>query len=357
MKRTPLLLVAVCAFACKGRGDPPAADKAPPPVASTSATAKAGAGFDTAAAKVALPTTQSSPETKKARFGPSEVTIDVCALDTAAPPLAASGWDDALKSMAVTADGTIYVLDHENKIRRYVNRVKRGCELVLDPRFGDKGVLDASLGDGYALATDAAGVLYATSGGIGMKSKRIAGGKVAEHCDGTLRVQPSSSLAVLSGNRLLEDGCKGKSISFHDGFDPKSPEWASPRVVGLFGDEIVVRGMDLEGGKEIRKVGLHGADGKQRIKLGRATGDESMWSPDAATTCADDLCVFDMTRGGASLLRWKKDGSFVQKLKLDVVDFAGRSLGASGGSLWVAGGASAKGSGIVGVVIRVAGVE
>lgn len=351
-------LAAVAVVACKKEGDGHDDEHGPrklPPSALSAE--KPPAAFDPTTAKVAVPETQAKPEKKKADFGGNEVTVEVCALDTLLPPMADKSWERALPSMTVAADGTLYVLDQANKIRHYVNRDPRGCELVLDKKFGDGGLLDAGLTDGYALAADASGAIFATSGGIGMKTKKIVAEKVEDHCAGFLRTQPSSKHAVLSGSKVLTNGCDGTSVSFTKGYDPKAPEWASPRVVGLYGDEVVVRGMDLEKGKEVRKIGVHGIDGKQRLKLGKADGPESMWSPDAATTCAGDLCVFDVTRGGASILRWKNDGKFVQKLRLDVVDISGTSLGAAGDSLWIGGGAAAKGPGIVGVIIRVSGVK
>jgi len=330
-----------------------------PAAAKPSASAPAAPKIDLESAKVALPETQGTPEKKTADFGGGEVTIEVCALDTALPPMADPTWERALPSMTAAPDGSLYVLDPKFNVRHYVNRAHKGCELVLDRTFGKDGLLDAGLSDNYQLSSDAKGTIYAGSGSIGMKGKKIVDGKVDKFCDGTLRMQPSSTLVLLGGNQLLDDldKCRGKSVSFHEGFDPKAPAWASPRPVGLYGDEIVVRGMDLEKTKEVRKIGLHGADGKQRIKLGKAEGDESMWSPDAATTCAGDLCVFEMTRGSPSILRWKKDGTFVKKLKLDVVDFSGRSLAAAGDTLWVAGGGAAKAPGIVGVILRVRGVK
>ncbi|MGZ3455964.1 MAG: hypothetical protein ACXVEF_40535, partial [Polyangiales bacterium] len=188
------LIALVALTACKQREEAPAAP-APKTVASTSASSS-GPGFDVQAAKVALPETQGTPEKKTADFGGHEVTIEVCSLDTALPPMTDSSWDRALPSMTVAADGTLYVLDPQNKIRHYVNRASRGCELVLDPKFGTNGLLDLSLSNGYALAADSAGALYATSGGIGMKNKRIVltdkTGKATDHCDGFLRLQPSS---------------------------------------------------------------------------------------------------------------------------------------------------------------------
>lgn len=349
--------VAVTA-ACKKEGDGHDDEHGPrklPPSALSAE--KPPAAFDPTTAKVALPETQAKPEKKKVDFGGTEVTVEVCALDTLLPPMADKSWDRALPSMTVAADGTLYVLDPENKLRHYVNRDPRGCELVLDKKFGDGGLLDAGLSDGYSLAADGSGAIYATSGGIGAKSKKIVGEKVEDHCSGFLRTQPSSKVAVLSSSTVLTNGCEGTSVSFYKGFDPKAPTWAAPRVVGLYGDEIVVRGMDVEKGKEVRKIGLYATDGKQRLKLGKVDGPESMWSPDLATTCAGDLCVFDVTRGGASILRWKNDGKFVSKLRLDVVDISGSSLGVAGDSLWIGGGAAAKGPGIVGVILRVSGVK
>jgi hypothetical protein len=329
----------VVAVGCKGKGEAPA------PSGSTSATPAASAS-QSAEVSVKIPPIERLIPKQAFDVAGTRVTLQLCRLDASAPAIESSEQSDATAPLAAAPDGTIWVIDHQKKLRHYVNRSATGCELVLDRAFADGGVLDLKDAEGRSsfrsVAVDGKGVVYVTGNN---KTKMLAGGKLVDHCQGYFRAQPTSKLALLDGDRLLEgDTCDGKSISFAKGFDPSAPEYARPRAIGLIDDEILVGGVDMEGKKEISKVGVHRADGSQRLKLGKAKGDEAMWGPDAAIKCGDDLCVFTDSLGAVSLHRFTRAGAFVSKLamKVDGLQKAGVA-GTGGDTLWIHGAVSGTG--------------
>jgi hypothetical protein len=322
---------------------------------SSAASAKAAPKPDPlAAARVAFPAVADTAP-RAARFGDASVTVTLCKLDTSAPPMQdAKWWDHTVTSMAVAGDGTIYVLDHQQKLRHYVNRSPAGCELVLDPGFGKGGVRDVGAPAGgsilYDVSVDAGGGVHVSSGGVGTKDVVIRGEKQTEGCEGTFRSSPSSSFAVVQGNEIVRGaGCTGPHVTFA-GFDDRAPAYDAPHVIGLLGDEMVVAGTDMVGKQEIAKVGLHGADGKQRLKLGKRAGDERIDGPKSATRCGKDLCVLAGTFDGV-LYRWSPDGAFEGKLSLG--EMKPSRVGAYRDRIYVSGATTGAHSAQIGLILMI----
>lgn len=249
-----------------------------------------------ASATVAHPDlSESALVPQRGRLGALPVVASICKLDTSAPALEdPQWWDHALQSMAVAGDGTLYVLDHQNKLRRYVNRSTQSCELVLDRSFGTGGVRDlgfpTTIGSILrSVSVDTRGAVHVSDGGIGSKDK-IVGETLTDGCDGYFLASPSSSLALAGGHLVGGTGCSGPYLTYK-GYDARAPEYARPRAIGLVDDQIVVAGTDMLGKDEIAMVGLHGADGTLRVKLGKDKGEERVVSPKSATKCGSDLCV------------------------------------------------------------------
>lgn len=335
---------------------------APSPVTTSSsapASSAAASASALASATVAFPDlSESALAPQKGKLGASSVVASVCKLDTSAPALEdPQWWNHALQSMAVAGDGTIYVLDQQNKLRHYVNRSAESCELVLDRAFGAGGVRDlgfpTTIGSILrSVSVDARGGVHVSDGGIGSKDK-IVGATLSDGCDGYFFASPDSSLA-LAGGHLLQggSGCSGTYLSY-TGYDDHAPEYARPHAIGLVGDEIVVAGTDMRGKEEVAKVGLHASDGKMRIKLGKDKGDERLASPGSATKCGSDLCVLGGVFDGV-IYRWSMDGTFQGKLSLSAISmFHPNRIGAHGNRLYVSGAASSKSNKQAGLIVLV----
>lgn len=355
MKRT-LLAVSLLSLACKREA--PVEDKAEPKPEKPAASAEP-AKKKPAKVKVAPPPI-SMPSDKKVDFGGKETRVVVCSLDASAPVMADKDWwFHAITSMALAKDGSLYAVDHENKLRHYINQSKDGCELALDPDFGKGGVMDFDSKRGSIVnscAVDGKGAVYFS---WHKAPKKIVDGKVTDFCGSFVKASWSSPLVVSDGNLVDGDKCTGKYVqSLFTGFDPSVPDYDKPKLVGLFGEELVSHGVDKEKGKDVHKVGVHSLEGKRRLVLG-GHEDDAMWSVKDAVQCGDDLCVLDSPLSSTSVLRWTKDGKFLGKLKLNEVDLSmnAASLGWSKAGLWVAGAVRAeKGNDWIGVITLLPGV-
>lgn len=341
----PALLTAlvVAGIGCKKGG----ADDKGATLSSASVTTKDGAGSRSGAKEVAasveVPPIDSLVPKRTFDFAGTPTTIELCRLDAAAPKIFASESGAARAPLAAAPDGSLWVLDHERKLRHYVNQSTRGCELALDRTFGERGVLDLAAAGGGSerfsrVVVDAKGVVYLT----GDATKKLDAGKLVDHCAGAwMRTDPTTKLALGSRTKITKDGgCEATSATLQ-GFDPKAPQYASPKAIGWFGDEIVVHGVDMDGKREITKIGLHATSGAQRVKMGGKEGDEWITSPESATKCGNDLCVFGALFGDIGLSRFTREGKLVQKVRFKVEGLKDSAMTTAGdGKLWISGAVS-----------------
>lgn len=352
-----LLVVLLGSLACKREAPSDSAEPAPKAKASAEPAPK-----KRPKAKVALPPFSAPNEGKpqELTFAGKDVKLVICKLDEAAPPMVDKDWwFHALSGLAVAKDGSVYVVDHENKLRKYQNQSKDGCELALDPEFGKAGVMDfasprSSVINGVTV--DSKDAVYFS---WNKAPQKIVGGKAEDFCSGWVRADPYSPLMVVDGNVGTTGDCKGKyAKGLLTGFDPTVPQYDDPKVVGLYGDELVSHGVDLVKGKSVHKVGLHSLDGKRRLVLG-GHEDDAMYSIKDATRCGDDLCVLDAPLSSAALLRWTKDGKFLGKLKLSSdanLSIEGDRIGWSKAGLYLGGASRGEKSQWVGVIGLITGV-
>jgi hypothetical protein len=88
-----------------------------------------------------LPTLEEGEEPKVFKLAGKQLEVEACAMDTSAPDLRAESFWEALREFAGSAKGELYVLDPQKKIRKYLPQKGDKCVLMLDPTFGEKGVL------------------------------------------------------------------------------------------------------------------------------------------------------------------------------------------------------------------------
>jgi hypothetical protein len=302
-----------------------------------------------AAVEVVLPPV-GTHDAKPGKLGDKEVKAELCKMDKAGSDMHDEWFHKALRDAALGPDGALYVLDHEVKVRKYVNQKPDGCELALDKTFGKDGILDIGFNkESFAdkISVDKAGAVY-------VGDKKIVGGKVEAFCSDVVAGPDSATL--LSRSKPVTDAkCEGKEIEWK-GWDKDS----SPDVLTVLSDTVIVKGSVKAGDKSVTKVGIQSPDGAQKTSVGKADGDEDICYAHGAAMCGGNLCVVD---GNCKALRvWKPDGSFVGKL--DLYDVTGLSIMprivrvGSKGEVFVIGSADGKDGDKEdhGVVVRLTGI-
>jgi len=325
------------------------------PVAAASASgAPAAAMMENDNASPVLPPIEIG-KAEPAKIGDKTVSAEVCKMDG---PIMAGDTFDAIGDIAVAPDGSIYVLDEEGELRKYKAKAGGACELSLDRSFGDKGILLTSKGTrATALSIDDAGTIYVSSSG--KRAFKVVNGKIGEKaCDehGVLRVDGSGKTGILGEKKVTIDGgkCEGKD-------DFKPADWKDKiRVsdVRPFGGDTLVVGSSDDG----YKLGLFGADDKQKALVGEKSGDQQMCNFEGATKCNMGICAMDANC--RSLRVWGLDGKWVGFGKLG--DMAGLSypwpvgftMGKDAAYMsWTHGAKDSNDKNAYGVVIRITGLN
>jgi len=289
---------------------------------------------------------------EKQTLGGKEISAELCKMDKAGSDMHDEWFHKALRAAAIAADGSLYILDHELKVRKYKNQKDDGCELALDKTFGKDGILDlgyAKDGSADQLSVDKSGAIYVN----GSPAKKIVDGKATDFDCGAIGGPESDTL--IDGTRLVKDGkCTSDSVDFK-GWDKDS----YPKAIAVLADGFLVSGSKKEGDKNVIKVAWQGADGAQKTIVGKADGDEDICYAHGAAIQGGNLMVVD---GNCKALRvWKPDGSFVGKL--DLYKLAGfsimpRMLEVGKNAVYVIGSGDGKGDDKEdhGVVVRLTGL-
>jgi len=294
-----------------------------------------------------------------ADFAGTKMRAFVCRMDAAAPRMwSKMEWDKAIRSVAAAPDGTLYVVDHETKVRHYKNVAKTGCDLALDDSFGTNGVWEMpDKSQWRSVSVDAKGTVYVS----GDKGHKIVDGKLSDHCAESTKTSAFSTLIVADKHISKDGSCSGPYFT-NDGFDPNAPQYGRAYPVTAIGDEIISNGMDMEGKTEVHKAGFHTADGKLRIKVGKSKGDEYLSGVDGATKCGDDICLVSGSIIVATIRRYAKDGTFRGRLLTrDLgVDMKEMGINATPAGMYVHGSmleSSKDGNEFAGVIVLVTKAE
>ncbi len=302
-----------------------------------------------AAVEVALPPVETR-DAKPGKLGDKEVKAELCKMDKSGSDMHDEWFHKALRDAAIGPDGALYVLDHEVKVRKYLNQKADGCELALDKSFGKDGILDIGLTkEAFAdkISVDKDGAVY-------VDDKKIVNGKPEKFCSDVIAGPASPN--VFSRSKVVTDAkCEGKEIEWKGWSKDGSPD-----VLAALAEGVLVKGSVKEGEKNVTKVGLQTPDGAQKTIVGKADGDESICYAHGAAMCGGSICVVD---GNCKALRvWKPDGAFVGKL--DLYDMTGLGIMprvvrvGPKGEVFVIGSADGKGDDKEdhGVVVRLTGI-
>lgn len=332
-----LLMLTLAAGTACGSKDKGGTSSAKPEASGASSSSSKPAAA--AKVEVVLPPIKKQDQ-KPQTLGGKTLKGEVCKFDKAGPVMKDESFSKALRDVAFAADGKIYVLDDEVKLRRYTNQSADGCELALDKSFGKDGILDIGLKrDAWhdTLSVDKAGAVYVSQEFGSGDSKKIVDGKVSDQCGGDIQTSPSATV-VMSNLVEIKDGkCDAPKLEL------KGTAIESPQVMSVFGDVLGVKGTIKEGDKNVIKGALYGLDGTQKVLVGKADGDEDIYFAHDVMACSLGICVVD---GNASSLRvWKADGSFVGKVDLDDlfgIDIMPQHGAEVKGALWISGSANAE---------------
>lgn len=288
---------------------PPVATPETPPAGETPPTGETPPGAETTpAAPVVAPTlaelTTTVPAVVPAPVpqtgGPITLTATVCTLD--GPPIIG---DDSFRSIGPAAwasDGSLYVLDHEARLRRYTIAPGEACVLTMDTTLGDGGRLSLGEGLGHvpeSLVADAHGHVFVSSAMHG--TDRITGTTVDYHCDATrgdLTVAPSGTdgFTVFGSGPIrrvtfTDAGCTVADWAATDMFE-------SVDSVSFVDATHVLVGGHASASSSPHLARIYGVDGTPAgAAFGDTTGalsaDDHFCHVHGAVSCGERLCVLD----------------------------------------------------------------
>lgn len=283
MGRHVALVMMIALAACKKGGG--AAD------AGAGATAAGPHGFSLpASVKLAAP--------KAKDLGGKHVVAEICKLDTGASVMQSQDFDHAIGGIAAAADGSLYVVDHEGKLRKYTVQTPSPCQLALDTKFGQGGVLaletkpeDSKEYD--TVSVDPKGNVYVSGGGA--KAKLVTpAGQASAACDesGRLYVDRTTGDTYLRDKRVKVAGGKCEPAEAKESWEGW-PKDSHPDVANAANGLVFLKGSIKEGKENVDKVGVHKSEGKKVEIVGDAKGDGDICFVADVQPCAMGYCVFD----------------------------------------------------------------
>jgi hypothetical protein len=276
-----------------------------------SGAADSGAPAGSAARAVAMPPAKlGTPKAKD--LGGKHIVAELCKLDTSAPAMQSSDFDHAIGGVVQAPDGSVYVVDHEGKLRKYTVQTASPCELVLDAKFGQGGVLalepkpeDSKEFD--TVQVDQQGNLYVSGGGA--KAKLVtSAGQASAACDesGRLFVDHSTGDTYLRDKRVTVKGGKCEAADPKEAFEGWTKD-SHPDVAAAAGGLVFMKGsMKGPDGKSVDKVGVHKPNGKKVEIVGDEKGEGDICYVAAVQPCSLGYCVFDSNC--RSLRAWSASG-------------------------------------------------
>lgn len=323
MRRASVLVVSLGLLACAGR-----ATNAPP--------ANRTAVLPSIALAAAAPVT----------VGKTTLRATVCKVDPAGAPLASPDLAGVFRGAAVDERGDVYVLDVNERLRRYRYAPSDGCTLSRDDSFGEGGELDmkpSGLATLDLVAASREGVFVSGLDPV----RRVVGNAWKAFCPASIQ---SGELFTSSTGRGFVDGPGGQpgifAVDLASGDEPCRPRKialqgaaARAHLVGVAGDVLVVEG-PLKSGEAMRT--FHGFDGRL---LGRAKPDPGgvLGGGKGGSACGPNVCLPDAGNLTAHEVRvWSKSGEWIGAA--DVKTLLGAAvyptrLAERDGRVWLFGGA------------------
>ena len=264
-----------------------------------------------------LETPEEGEEPKVFKLGGKNLNVEVCALDTSAPPLKAEFFAHALREFAGSAKGELYVLDPQQKVRKYLPQKGDKCVLALDPSFGEKGVLTLPFtADKLHVLDDGTLVVVEFN-----RSHLYKNGKVESNgCEvsaGGLSGDGKVAWTLWEGKIQkgeYSEACPDKKEWKYTGWDRSKKEFVYE--VKDWGNQVILLGSLAPK----HYVGIHRADGTLEFMLGKPKApkqneDAELCSVSDVDKCGAGVCVLD--GNCRKLSAWDpKNGAFVGTVKV-----------------------------------------
>lgn len=265
-----------------------------------------------------LETPEEGEEPKVFKLGDKTLKVEVCALDTSAPPLRAEFFSHALREFAGSSKGELYVLDPAKKIRKYVPQKGDKCVLALDPSFGDKGILTPpSEPDKLEVLDDGTLVMVEFT-----RTHLYRNGKIESNgCEVRAGLSGDGKVAWTLWEGKIQKGeyseaCPDKKEWKYTGWDKSKKE--NVYEVRDWGNQVLLLGEAAPR----HYVGVHKPDGTQQFMLGKSKNkeakgfdDDEFCSVADVDKCGSGICTLDSNCRRLSAWDPKK-GSLVGAVKV-----------------------------------------
>jgi hypothetical protein len=247
-----------------------------------------------------------------------ELKVELCAMDTSVPDLRAQAFWEALREFAGSAKGELYVLDPQKKIRKYLPQKGDKCVLMLDPTFGDKGVLTPPVTpDKLDVLDDGTLVIKEFN-----RSHIYKNGKVESNgCEVRAELSGDGKVAWTLWEGKIQKGeyseaCPDKKEWKYTGWDKSKKE--EVYEVRDWGNQVLLLGSAVSK----HYIGIHRPDGTQQFMLGKSKikastvhDDDEFCSISDVDKCGAGLCVLD--GNCRALSAWDmKNGNFIGTVKV-----------------------------------------
>jgi hypothetical protein len=247
----------------------------------------------------ALPANVKLDTPKPKELGGKHVVAELCKLDTGASVMQSQDFDKAIGGIAAAPDGSLYVVDHEGKLRKYTVQTASPCQLALDTKFGTGGVLaletkpeDSKEYD--TVSVDSKGNVYVS--GNGAKAKLVTpAGQASTACDefGRFRVDRTTGDTYLRDKRVKVAGGKCDPAEAKETWEGWPTKDAHSEVLDAANGLVFLNGWIKEHGKMVTKMGVQKPDGKKVEIVGDEKGDGEICSAADMQPCSVGYCVFD----------------------------------------------------------------
>jgi len=279
------------------------------------------------------------------RLGGNEVKVEACAFHTSGPELLSDKVEEAILDLAAGNDGAVYVLDKDQKVRRYVLQPGEGCALALDSSFGKDGILTLpEPPHELQVLDDGTLVVFMSDATHLYKNNRLD--TVA--CYANMLSEDGKTgytldrLTITRG--AFTDDCKQAAWNYKGWkIDPDDGPAIRLGVIRERNGEIALGGTASDG---FAGITVHSPDGKVKLKFGSKNRkgpreEETICSVHEIRWCGPGICALDTTCRRLSVWDAKK-GTFIDSVKLkDLLRLP---------SPWVVGLATTKSAAFMGAV-------
>jgi hypothetical protein len=228
-----------------------------------------------------------------------------------------------MKSIAVTSDGKLYMVDSEGQLMRFAFKEGDACVLVYDAAFGTEGKvkLDQEI---RTLNVDENNKLYAsagiwesfrlTEGTVDYKCETDPNGFIVPAADGSMGLAYWSR-AELVKIGFTDTGCTGENLAFESPLD-------MVQSVAFLKSLVLVGGTlkREENASSENVVVAFDKNGKEKFRFGSTAegiDEQTICWVHGISACASGICVLDSNC--RDMTTWNEKGEFQAKIDLSAL--------------------------------------